>query len=243
MNYQDPKLHSLLAGQYVLGQLSERARRRFERLLLQDPELQTAVAYWEQRLGALAEMVTPVEPPKKIWAQIHARMQAGAEPSQAHAHCSHRFDWWQNIALWRSIGFTGVALILALLLHPNTSPWREPIAPAPYYIAVLQDQRAQPMMVASINDQGALLLTMLEAAPISQPVESNTVMQVWCVPKGSGEPVSIGILKSNEQRFELSLEELQELHSAEEIAISFEPIKSAPVAKPSGPFMYRGDII
>ena len=45
LRYQDPELQALLAGKYVLGNLSARARRRFETLMLADPALRDQVQY------------------------------------------------------------------------------------------------------------------------------------------------------------------------------------------------------
>ena len=54
MRYSEPRLVSHLASAYVLGTLSPRARRRFERLRAQRTDVALAVSEWETRLGALA---------------------------------------------------------------------------------------------------------------------------------------------------------------------------------------------
>src|ERR1700693_4918728 len=53
MNYRDPKLRDLLAGEYAMGLLPPRARARFERLMAGDAGLQRLVADWQERLGPI----------------------------------------------------------------------------------------------------------------------------------------------------------------------------------------------
>ena len=66
MRYHDPTLISLLAGEYVLGTLTGRARRRFDRLLAGRADARVAVAEWEGRLAFLNLRVTLVVPSPRV---------------------------------------------------------------------------------------------------------------------------------------------------------------------------------
>ena len=49
--------NQLLAAEYVLGVLGIEERREVERRLAQEPALAREVAFWEERLGGLADAV------------------------------------------------------------------------------------------------------------------------------------------------------------------------------------------
>lgn len=63
MRYDDTDLQDRLAGEYVLGTLPERTRRRFETLMHPRPEIRERVVEWQGYLGPLDEEIVPVEPP------------------------------------------------------------------------------------------------------------------------------------------------------------------------------------
>src|SRR5262245_10674381 len=53
----------VIAAEYVLGVLGAEERREIERRLPREPALAAEVAFWEERLGVLADAVAPVAPP------------------------------------------------------------------------------------------------------------------------------------------------------------------------------------
>jgi len=67
---------NLIAAEYVLGVLGAEERREVERRLAQEPALATEVAFWEERLGGIADAVAPVVPPADTWSQIEASRPA-----------------------------------------------------------------------------------------------------------------------------------------------------------------------
>lgn len=80
MRYLKPDLLGALAGAYVLGTLSMRTRRRFERLMKAHPSIAQAVREWEKRLMPLASAVPLVTPPARVWRAIDRRL--GPMPAQ-----------------------------------------------------------------------------------------------------------------------------------------------------------------
>lgn len=232
MKYSDPKLQSLLAAEYILGSLRGAASRRFERLLQSEPGLREAVEYWQERLNPLAESTPPIKPDKRVWATIQNRIRYGtaAAPQKSSAI-------WSNLNFWRGFSLASIALVIGFTLgNLNKQP------PSVYEtVAVLHDSAAKPMLVASMENESRSLI--LEVLSQPENMESGKVMQVWCVPKGGGKPMPIGILESDQNRFELSLDQIQTLHESLELSISIEPEGGSPTDEPTGPVMYRGTII
>lgn len=223
----------MLAAEYVLGSLRGRARQRFEKLLLSEPGLHDAVTYWQLRLNPLAETLKPVQPPARVWRGIQRRIQD---------HNSVQPGWFaklrNSLVFWQGFSLASVVFILlSTLILPGKIP---SIEDSPRYVAVLTDGQARPSLVASMSDNGRALKIDMLGPDTTGP---DRIMQVWCVPKGGGKPMPIGMLSSEQGRFELSLDQLDALHDAQEIAITFEPVNEAPKEQPSGEIMYRGKII
>jgi anti-sigma-K factor RskA len=108
------------------------------------------------------------------------------------------------------------------------------------YVAVLHDQSARPTVVASLTGDGRTLkLDMLSRSDVPE----DKVMQIWCLPEGKDQPVSMGMFKNSSVQFELSAEQLSELQQGGDIVVSIEPSGGSPVDRPSGPVKYRGRII
>lgn len=76
--YESPQAVNALASEYVLGTLRGRARRRFEAVMAQRPELADAVRGWEQRLHRMAAVLPPVAPSPDLWERL--ALQAGLPP-------------------------------------------------------------------------------------------------------------------------------------------------------------------
>lgn len=63
-----------LAAEYVLGTLDPDERVRAQTLIAGDAAFAARVQFWETRLGALSEMVDPVDPAPQMWERIKARV-------------------------------------------------------------------------------------------------------------------------------------------------------------------------
>ena len=62
----------------MLGVLGAEERREVERRLAHEPALASDVAFWEDRLGGLADAVAPVAPPPDAWSRIEAAIDMPA---------------------------------------------------------------------------------------------------------------------------------------------------------------------
>lgn len=234
MNYSDKKLQSLLAAEYVMGGLRGAAARRFQKLLYTEPGLRDELEYWQYKLNPLTSTITPIQPPKRIWKKIRKRIAVESRYQSMSV--------WHSLVFWRGIAFASLFLMVGYMAgyFIAQQPDYEFQPKTVEYLAVLHDQQAKPSLVASVIDDGkALRLDLL----MQQQSYSEQVMQVWCVPKDGGDPLSIGFIDSGSNRFEMSVEQMRELHDAQEITVSLEPLGGSPLPGPSGEIMYRGDII
>src|ERR1700743_3028393 len=64
--------HIALAAEYALGTLDADERARVESMMSADKDFTAIVAAWEHKLGALNQMVGPVEPRPELWEKIRA---------------------------------------------------------------------------------------------------------------------------------------------------------------------------
>jgi anti-sigma-K factor RskA len=103
--------HSL-AAEYVLGVLDEAERREAERRIAREPAFAAEVAYWEARLGTLAEDVAEVAPPARVWRGIEATI-AGT-PSRTRSV-------WNSLAFWRAFGVGSSGLPWLPSRHSSSS--------------------------------------------------------------------------------------------------------------------------
>jgi anti-sigma-K factor RskA len=73
--------HIALAAEYALGTLDADERAQAETMMAADQDFATMVQAWEQKLGALNQMVGSVEPRPEVWDNIKAA--AGLSEPQA----------------------------------------------------------------------------------------------------------------------------------------------------------------
>ncbi|HEY3487059.1 MAG TPA: anti-sigma factor [Gammaproteobacteria bacterium] len=230
MNYSNSRLQNLLAAEYVLGSLHGAARRRFESLLSREPRLRDEVDYWQLRLNPLVETVLPVQPRPQVWRNIQLRIRGRSG--------ARSLEWlWNSLVFWRGFAVASAAalfLVSLSLLRLNTD-YQQAI----HYVAVLENEQAQPMLIASMDERNMLTLDMLGP----DNTGPDKVMEVWSLPKDGSKPVSLGLLKGQRARLVLTREQLEQLEAAGEIAISIEPAGGSPSGLPTGPVMYRGNTI
>jgi len=229
MNYT-PERANAIAAEYVLGTLPSRARIRVARLIAVDPRWSETVRAWEERLVPLAESLSPVAPPARVWTAVQSRIQGRASTDGA------RGSVWGNLALWRGLTLAGFATALALALVVLTPP-RE--APIETMVAVLAGQDAKPVLVASA-DRASRILTVKAIAPL-QP-GADRALELWALP-ASGNPRSLGLIPATGlARLALPAPAGTALQNIPALAVSLEPAGGSPTGLPTGPVLYSGPL-
>lgn len=249
MNYLRPERLRALARDHALGTMTGGARRRFDRLLREQPQAREALAAWHAAFAPLAAEVPPLQPREAVWRQLEQRLFApggapGATPGSAPAGAAaapRRTGWWPR---WLGVpaGALAGALVATVALQQNPG-WigHEAVQEAlpASYVGLLSDAAGRPTVLASSRRHGRALTVKL-----LQPVEApaGTVARLWALPRDGSAPVALGALPARGSAT-LALPDTSErlFFGVDRLAVSFEP--GPPGAGPTQPYAVSGPCV
>ncbi len=226
---KDKENGALTAAEYVLGVLDADARRAAERRIARDMVFAREVAFWEERLGGLADAVPELVAPADGWARIEAALGSAATTEEPHG-------MWQSLAFWRGLATATSALAvacLAALIYVGAIS--QPGAPL---LARLDAEGGKPSFVAAINTNGGNL-TIVPAALLGAEQKS---MELWLIPPGD-KPHSLGLIDPNRPvTIKVPKDLLREVSNEAVLAVSLEPLGGSPTRQPTGPVIANGKL-
>jgi anti-sigma-K factor RskA len=224
MNYRDPELITLLAGEYVLGTLSGAARARLERVATSSTAVRAEITFWEERLLPLALALAPVAPRADTYARIAARLGLERPPVRR-----------ARPARW----LVPLAAALALLAIGIT--WRLlTIEPRYGATAVVTQPDGRELWQIGISERGDRLK--ISAVGASSPGAGKD-FELWALSDTGGAPVSLGLVPvAGVERRALSERQRAALLTAHKLAISIEPRGGSPTGVPTGPVVHVVDV-
>jgi anti-sigma-K factor RskA len=231
MRYDGAEVRERLAAEYVLGTMPRLTRRRFARLVASDPSLARLVADWTERLAPIDAMTEPVAPPAQIRAAIQRHLSADTRADTRNE--TLRWQWLTSLALWRNAALAAATAAAALILYIAFSP----APPAPVVVAILSDSNGTPSWVA-VRGPRSDEVTVSAVRPIADDLTHS--LELWAI--AGGVPRPLGLLHPQPTR-PASLQMAQLPSHDETLAVSIEPPNGSPTGLPTGPVVYKGDVL
>lgn len=232
MKLNSPEIREILAGEYALGLLNDRARRGFERRMKSDAGLRGSLRSWERRFNSVVETLTPVEPPAQLWVRVYENLPKKRIVDGVGRPAS----LWDSLKLWRNLAFFGSALAILLLAYVGFGPGFQKVG-TPTQVAMVSDpQSAKTAWMISLMPDKKMLKVTAMATP---PMAPDRSMELWMLPTGQA-PVSLGVLPMNGTMM-MPVEEakMKVLLQTAGLAVSLEPMGGSPTGAPTGPVLYQ----
>jgi anti-sigma-K factor RskA len=226
---RDERLRDALAAEYAVGTLQGRARRRFERALQSDPALRRAVVAWQDRLSPLNDTIETVAPPARVWRKIERALNPGRRGARL----------WESLGFWRGAAFASslAALVLAV--------WLALLVPGAHQkemmVVVMADDQSRPALTVSWDTTARAAQRLRVRVIGHQTMAPDTAWELWLLPGGDQNPVSLGLITTHEtQTVDVPANLVRAVNAAWGMAMSVEPKGGSPTGLPSGPVLYRG---
>ncbi|MBZ9612776.1 anti-sigma factor [Rheinheimera maricola] len=224
MKYQDQDLLDALAVDFILGAMKGAARKRFQRLMMANPEVRRTVWRWEQHLNPLAESLPVTVPNSAVWQRIQQRL-GWLAPVATSAAVAKSGRYWLALA-------TAASLLLAVvMLRPLL------LSPVPQHIAVIQTSDAKAWWLVSKAER---VLTVKATGAVNQ--EQLNDYELWMLPENGAAPISLGLLPQQGEQL-LSWPDAAQGIAIAALAVSFEPRGGSVTGAPSGPVLFTAEIV
>ena len=223
-----PELRERLAAEYALGTLRGRARERLKRWMREDPELAREVARWEARLAPLAQAVSPVAPPARVWNALQNRLEVNPKGARR-----------MSFSVWKALGWMASGAAAALIAVTLLLPSLRDTTPAAY-VAVLSDAKTNRAVLVATAGQADNVLRVNTLDPSIQV--SGRSLELWALPR-DGKPKSLGVIGAQRAVLRLDATADKSLGNVPALAISLEPQGGSPTGQPTGPVLYSGPCV
>jgi anti-sigma-K factor RskA len=215
-----------LCGEYLVGTMRGRPRRRFERALKQEPLVAARLAYWQRTFTPRPSKEMRVEPDPKTWRRLESELGLA----------KFKRPWWQRVGLWRlwATAATAALVVLAVVQVQQIEAPRQLVE-----VARLAAKDQPPTVTASLSKDRHFLE--LRAA---RPIEAGPAQsyELWLIPKEGGAPLSLAVLGRLDAHLIVPEAHRARLQSGATLAVSVEPAGGSPTGAPTGPVILVGAI-
>ena len=236
----EPPDDEVLAGELVLGVLSDAERQAARARARTEARFAAHVVSWERRFAPWLAEVAPVPVPAELWERIRQGLgwRGGASAPSL----------WRSLALWRTVAALALVAAIALWLTRPPAPLGPPVAalppgtaePAAKPVTTLARDDGSPGWLATVDrTRGTVLMV-----PVPAPADTHgRVPELWIIAAGHA-PRSLGAVSIDKAHtVEVPADARAALAAPGSVlAITLEPAAGVPHAAPSGPVIARGAI-
>lgn len=241
MNYLRPEMLESLTGRYVLGTMSRRARRRFDRLFDERSEVRASVYRLEEMLLSTLWGLPNVRPSELVWRRIARDLGFGRAHSQSQrlglawpllagalavAAIASSFGWWREFNQPPETVIETVVQTETVTVEPD--------------VAVVNDENGNALWIALVYPGLQRVDIDVTTAPDAQVANDY---QLWIL-AGDGTPSSLGLLpQTGEATLNLDAAAIAALGTGTTLAVSLEPLGGSPQPVPTGPVLYTAPLL
>ncbi|HTT11670.1 MAG TPA: anti-sigma factor [Burkholderiaceae bacterium] len=215
-----------LCGEYLVGTLHGRPRRRFERALRQEPLVAARLAYWQRTYTPRPSDKMRVQPGPETWRRLETELGL----------VRYKRPWWRRVGLWR-LWATAATAALVVVIGIQVQRFEGPRQLVE--IARLGTKEQPAAVIASISGDREFL--QLSAA---RPIEAGPTQsyELWLIPNEGGAPVSLAVLGQLDARLIVPAKHRGRLRAGATLAVSVEPAGGSPTGAPTGPVILTGTV-
>lgn len=228
MKIENSRLLDALCGEYLLGTLRGRARRRFERALREEPRTALRLRHWQETFAPAYSAMIEVQTSAQVWNRLERELGLSR----------YRAPWYRRAAFWRGWALAATAALLLALGWQMGS--LRPDRPAPIEIAELAGADPSSRVVAALYPDRRTLELRAARPVVAGPAQSY---ELWLLPAAGGPPVSLAVLGALDARVRLAESHAQRLRAGGKLAVSVEPAGGSPTGGPTGPVIFAGDLV
>lgn len=236
-----PEQRDALAGEYVLGTLSQADRAAVVRQRVDDTELDRAIRAWEMRFAPLAGRIEPIEPPPGVFARIAETLdrealvelpRGAAEGASIVVRLATRARRWRAVAVATGAIAASLAgvLVYERALRPNEAAGGQ-------FIAVVNRDAQQPALIVRVDTRAGTVS--VRSVATEQPADKS--LELWYVAGGTA-PKSLGLVPEGAGSAQQRLP-VPRLATDAVFAVTVEPKGGSPTGGPTGPIVYSGKLI
>ena len=235
MNYLTDSRRNALASEYVLGTLQGPARIRFQRLLMQNPDMRYTLWQWENYLNALGASLPSQTPSPRVWENIQKRLgfnqldvlttTSSSNVVIFPASTKRKWQWLSGLS-------AAAAIIFAVLLFVPTSHEYNKIP----QLAIVQSEKSQALWLIKLLDNSISV----QATSTLQPSQNNDY-ELWIVAKDGRAPISLGLLPKQGKLILPRAAIIDKVEIAA-LAVSLEPLGGSPNGQPTK-VLYTAELV
>jgi anti-sigma-K factor RskA len=214
-----------LCGEYLLGTLRGRARRRFERALRDEPLVALRLQYWQRSFAPRFAQSVALEPSRATWQRLRREL----------ALDRYRIPWFRRVGFWRGWAAAATAALLLAAAFDLLQPL---VVPSFTEVAQLAGQ-APASVSAALSRDGTALRLRASRPVLAGPQQSY---ELWLIPREGGAPISLAVLGQLDAELRLPAAQVGRLQAGAKLAISVEPAGGSPTGAPTGPVILIGEI-
>ena len=216
-----------LAAEYAMGLLEGEEARQARARSLSDPVFAAEVAFWQERLAALADEVEDASPLPAVKGALEARLFGAAERPGG---------WLSGAGLWK--GLTAFASAAAAVFAFLAFAPDDIAGPPALFVSEIASVD-QSLRVLAVVDATAHQVRLTRSGGAPAP---GRVLELWGIPADGSGPVSFGVMPDSETADFTVPDALLGKANGLVLAISDEPEGGSPTGQPTGEILATGDV-